>query len=404
MATNVKIVLDTRHMKEDGSYPLYLRIIHNRKPTNIHLGYWIKEEDWDDTSQQIKRSCKLVSNVNKLNNELAKRKTDAFDIINDLSDKKLLDTISVNELKDKILNVEIKVSFQSFGQKIIDELISTNRIGTADFYRDTLNFVKNHSRGRDLSFNEIEYKFLKSLETSHLRKGQSWNGLAVYMRGIRAIFNRAIKENVATQDNYPFKTYKIRNEKTQKRAIGKEWIDKIWELVLPEQSRLWHARNYFIFSFNVRGMNFYDMAKLRIQHIANGRIEYQRSKTHKPLSVKITERAAEILDYYTFRKSVGDYVFPIIKRKSQVEMHRDIENGRSTYNDCLHEIAEMCGITTNLTSYVSRHSWASRAKKKGADIYEISESLGHSDIGVTQVYLESLDYTDLDNLNEMITN
>ena len=57
----------------------------------------------------------------------------------------------------------------------------------------------------------------------------------------------------------------------------------------------------------------------------------------------------------------------------------------------LKRIAELCGIKTNLTSYVARHSFATILKNSGVNIAIISEALGHSELSTTQIYLDSFE-------------
>ena len=56
---------------------------------------------------------------------------------------------------------------------------------------------------------------------------------------------------------------------------------RIEELKLEMGSYLWHAKNYFLFSFYTMGMNWVDMSHLKMKNIVNGRIEYIRSKTKR---------------------------------------------------------------------------------------------------------------------------
>ncbi|MDE7407116.1 MAG: tyrosine-type recombinase/integrase, partial [Muribaculaceae bacterium] len=71
-------------------------------------------------------------------------------------------------------------------------------------------------------------------------------------------------------------------------------------------------------------------------------------------------------------------------------------------NRHLKEIAHMIGISIPLTIYVARHSWASAARYKGVPMHIISESLGHSTEATTQIYLASLDTSEIDRANAMI--
>jgi site-specific recombinase XerD len=238
----------------------------------------------------------------------------------------------------------------------------------------------------------------------------SINGVSLYLRTIRAIYNKAIKEKLISREAYPFGRdgFQIQNSPTQKRAISNDNIHLIRNLTVTPNTQIWHAKNYFMFSFFARGMNWVDMAHLKIKDIADGRINYIRRKTirktSKSFSIKINPQILEILNYYIQNKTKDDYVFPIIKRPDSMDdTRKDIMNEIKTYNKYLKKIATATGIQANLTSYVSRHSWGSIAKKIGIDINTISDGYGHSDPAVTRVYLDSIENEEIDKANELIT-
>lgn len=55
-----------------------------------------------------------------------------------------------------------------------------------------------------------------------------------------------------------------------------------------------------------------------------------------------------------------------------------------------------------LTTYVSRHSWASIARSRQVPIVTISEALGHDNETTTRIYLSTLDTTEVDRVNRKI--
>ena len=57
-----------------------------------------------------------------------------------------------------------------------------------------------------------------------------------------------------------------------------------------------------------------------------------------------------------------------------------------------------------LTMYVARHSWASIARSKNVPISVISEGMGHNSERTTQIYLASIDKSQIDNANVSIIN
>jgi integrase len=155
------------------------------------------------------------------------------------------------------------------------------------------------------------------------------------------------------------------------------------------------------------GMNWSDMAHLKMKNIVNDRIEYIRIKTKrktaKGFTIKINSKIQGILAHYTHNKKSDNYIFPIILRTdSPFIIREEIKNRLRRYNENLQRIGTLCGIKENLTSYVSRHSWATIAKKSGIDIGIISDALGHQDTIVTRTYLDSFGSEEIDKANERI--
>ena len=73
-------------------------------------------------------------------------------------------------------------------------------------------------------------------------------------------------------------------------------------------------------------------------------------------------------------------------------------------NKKLKKISELLKLDVPLTTYVSRHSWATIAKKSGISTSVISEGLGHETEETTQVYLDSFENDVLDDANDLIIN
>ncbi|MEZ5082464.1 MAG: tyrosine-type recombinase/integrase [Bacteroidales bacterium] len=233
--------------------------------------------------------------------------------------------------------------------------------------------------------------------------GNTVNSLSVYMRTLRAIFNRAIKENVAKKDWYPFSNYSIRNTKTKKRAISKEDIQKIENYNPEEGSPRFHARNYFLFSFYMIGLNFADMAHIKPSNIINDRLEYSRKKTNKNYSLALFDKPQKILEYYSKGKKKDEYIFPIINREDPEWIRKDIKNGLKKFNKYLRKIGEELEIEGEMSSYVARHSWETIGKFLNVPIQVISEGLGHDSIQTTQIYLDSFDKNVIDDASRLIT-
>jgi len=402
MDTSLTLSLDTRRSKKDGSYPLVLRLGHKQRTASISLRFFIHEKDWDAKSKTVRKSFKSIESIAKINNELQKKRNDAMDIIMKLHDSGELDSLSVTELKEKIENPVTYHSFFSYTEHIIDELKRANRFGTARSYKGALSVLKDFSGGRDLSFKSINYQFLTKFETNHIAKGNSLNGLSVYLRAIRAIYNKAIKSGIVEKELYPFSDYKVKSTPTDKRALDWDKFRKIIELQIEPGHICFNARNYFVASFMMYGINFSDMAYLRKENIVDGRIKYRRRKTSKLYDIKITPQLQTILSHYISQNYPSGFIFPIIDREEPHLQDRDIQWARSRYNKKLKTLAKMCGIEENLTSYVSRHSFATQAMLQQVPLNAISTMLGHTSLKTTEIYLKSLPTNILDDFNERI--
>ncbi|MBS1780415.1 MAG: site-specific integrase [Bacteroidetes bacterium] len=401
MNSNIVVSLDTRRMKKDGTYPIVLRLGHNERTTSIPVGISVQLSEWDSKSRTVKKSHLGVASVTRLNNIIQKKKADAMDIILKLDESGQLANMSVLEVKSRIVDTNANVSFFRYSQQLIGELIQAGRFGTAQSYKGVTDAVK-QILGKDFYFHEINYHFLTQLEMRYLGKGHSRNGLAVYMRTIRAIYNKAIKAGIVEKDHYPFANFKIKTVPTEKRALDAELLKKIITLKLPPSHECFNARNYFVASYMMYGMNYSDMAFLNKKDIKDGRITYRRRKTSKLYDIKITDSLSQILNYYVNSNPDSAFVFPIIKRDEPMLQYKDIQWSRKVYNKKLKQLADLCNIDKNLTSYVSRHSFATQAMLNDVPLNAISSMLGHSDLKTTQVYLKSLPANILDQYNDKI--
>lgn len=402
MRTFIVLALDTRRAKADGTYPVLLRIIHYEKSAIITLGIYLKKEDWDAKARCIKASYKGTDSVTRLNNFLQKKKSEAVDIITKLDERKMLETLTVRQIKQLVERGSDSGSFLDYGQTLVDGFRDVKRLGNARSYACTLSVLRKFNGGRDLSFREVTYSLLTKFEQAHLKKGRTLNGLAVYMRTIRAIYNQAIKSGLVEQEHYPFKSYEIKTTKTRKRAISMEAIRSIQSLEISPSSHLFNARNYFMASFFMRGMSFTDLAHLRVSDLIDGRIFYARQKTDKPYDIMVTQELQAILDNYLPGKKRSDFIFPIIQQTDPQKIYEEIQDKRKRFNNNLKRIAKLCGIEENLTSYVSRHSFATRAKNLGVPIAAISDMLGHSDTKTTETYLKGLPSDIMDEFHKKI--
>ena len=402
MNTNVVITLDTRRSKKDGTFPIMLRLSHHRKTIPIPIGYTVPEKFWDRKNRKIRTSYKGMSNIARVNNLIEKEKAKALDIITKLEDQNKLNFLSIKEVKERINKKNSQTTFFDYTTELIKDLIEKQKIGNARSYSNVLREVKKFCKKRDFKFYEFNYAWLIRFESAYLSRGLSENGLAVYMRTLRAIFNKAVREGIAEKEGYPFADYTIKTKPTKKRAITQEAIERIVNLDLESGTGLFDARNFFLASFYTMGASFIDLAFLKVANLVDGRVQYQRQKTGRYYDIRIEPQLQKILDHYIIKKEKEDFIFPIIKREGLLDQYKDIQWAQNRYNKRLKRIAGIAKIDENLTSYVSRHSFATLADQMEIPLTAISQMMGHERVSTTQVYLASLRSNVLDDYNERI--
>mgnify|MGYP003643343727 CR=1 FL=1 len=386
-----------------GKYPVYLRITKDRRTIFFRTPYTSSEKEWDEKQGKFTKHASDYLSKNRL---LLKFIDRATNIVTNLEQNKSDYTLSDIERTLRIETNPVGKAIYPFWEEIVSEQKLAGRTGNARIHSDTLISVKKFAKGKELIFHQITPEFLEKYESWLRSRGGTDGGIGVKMRSIRSVFNSAIKRGRIKEDLYPFKLYKVSKLKGKgiKKALKLEDIQKVAQLDLSEYPTLIDTRNYFIFSFYTRGMNFADMATLKWSDISDDRIYYTRSKTKGNFQIKILPPVQEILNYYKGRSTPTDYVFPILLEQGMTFSH--LENRKrkvlKRYNKRLKEIAALCGIDKPLSSYVARHSYANSLKQKGISTDIISESMGHQNIAITQAYLKELDNSLIDEAMEVL--
>lgn len=226
-----------------------------------------------------------------------------------------------------------------------------------------------------------------------LKTRVSKNTLGSYMRVFRALWNKAVDEELIDYDirHNPFRKVYTGVAKTKKRAVSQEVIAMVKDFNLrnvPRGAGLEFSRDLFMFSFYTRGMSFIDMALLKKSDILNGEIGYIRSKTKQPLSIGIEQEILNIIKRWE-PKSGPVFLFPIITGEKWDAKQYDREFRK--YWEHLNRLSELMGIVPSLTSHCARHSWASLAKRKGIPVSIIKQALGHDSESTTEIYLNELE-------------
>ena len=148
------------------------------------------------------------------------------------------------------------------------------------------------------------------------------------------------------------------------------------------------------------GLNFADLAKMKEANLMILKdtyiLTYNRSKGGKLYEIPLSEIPIEIINYYRSVNIETGYVFPVLHQDIHItptQIKTRIKTALKKFNTEIKIVAQELMIPEKVTSYVSRHTFASVLAKEGESLYTISEMMGHSDLKTTQVYLKELDYS-----------
>jgi site-specific recombinase XerD len=223
-----------------------------------------------------------------------------------------------------------------------------------------------------------------------------------YFRTLRATYNKAVEAKCVDREKNPFIEYKLSrfSTKTKKRALPKESVKKILKMNcsgMSEKARL--AHDVFSFSYYCGGISLVDVANLTPDNIIDGRLIYERQKTHGMINLVMLDEAKTIIEKYTTYQKRAGYLFPILDNRKHITPMQKFNRVRklcTQLNKELHKITAKLKIKEDVTTYVARHSFATVLKKSGVNIGIISQALGHQDIKTTQIYLSEFDNEQVD--------
>lgn len=284
-------------------------------------------------------------------------------------------------------------------EKQVDETRHANAFGRARSYQRTYKSFSLFLNREDLPLSMLSAGLVSEYSEWLSAKGVVRNTISYYMRTLRAIYNKAVRQGLVAQ-NMPFAEVYTGIDKTRKRAVDVELIRKICKLDLSKYKSLELYRDLFVFSFCTRGMAFVDMAYLKKDNISVNSISYTRRKTGQRLNVYIEARARRIISKY--ETSDSPYIFPVISSENEENAYRQYELALIKGNHSLKTIAEMLGVTVQLSFHTARHSWATAARNTNIPLSVISQSMGHTSERTTQIYLESLDNSIIDKANRKV--
>ena len=385
--------------KEDNTGSIYYQIIHKKRVRNMKSGIKIHLSEWDEETESIywdkasiERAEELKLFANKIMGDIQILET----ITNENKDENT--TFSVKNISDIFHRFKKQFSLEHIVRDRVTELHLAGRTRTAETYMVALASIKSFSKQQDLTIFDITDWLMMNYEGWMRDKGLARNTTSFYMRILRAIYNKAVCKGMI-QQKHPFRSVYTGIDKTKKRAITLVAMQQLKNMNLSTKPNQELARDLFLFSFYTRGMSFIDMAHLKKDNLSNGILTYNRRKTGQQLYIKWEKCMQDIVDKHKSEES--QYLLPIIDTNTKDKI-LTYKNALHLTNYHLKQLGRKLNISTPLTMYVARHSWASIAASQQIPISIISKGMGHESEATTRIYIASIQTDVIDEANKKI--
>lgn len=371
---------------EKGEAPIHFRVVKDRKSSRISSGLRVPIIYWDEKNKRIKKG---FPNSTRFNAYLIQKLSELQEQI--VSEEGLKKSMTTKQLKEKIVGKKPE-DFFSFANEVVNNYKADGKISTHITHTSTIRTLKEYVKYQSLAFQDITPEFLARYERylQHTMKLKT-NTIHKHLKFFRKLFNDAVRLDKIEYQHNPFPKYKLKLEKTSRSFLSDEELKAIEEVATVPGERMHLHKMMFIFASYTGGLRISDVLKLQWQNFDGSHIHIAIHKTKSQLSIKLPNKAIEIVNAYRTKKSKPtDFIFPMLDNDVDLnnpeEAYSQISSATAYINKNLKLLAKKAGIEKHLSFHISRHTWATRALRKGISIDKVSKLMGHAQLRETQIY------------------
>ena len=361
-----------KQLNKQGTALVQVEALLNQRKVYFRTNLYLKPEHWNSRNAQVDNHPQ----AHDLNSMLFEFVLHLQAIELSLWKRGIPVTLSL--LKDAIKKDKpVNVTFPVFARIYVQE--SDRKRSTKENLMTTVTVLQEFRPGLD--FKDITYTFLKDFEVHLKEKGNSVNTVAKHMRQLRTLVNEAINQGYIPSDAYPFRKFKIKQEKGRKEFLTPDELRKLENLQVSDK-RLRHVLDAFLFCCYT-GLRYSDFCQLTPENIirVNGKrwLYFKSVKTdveiRLPLHLLFEGKALAVLERY-------DIVTDFAKIGPNSEA-----------NKYLAQLATLARIRKHITYHTARHTCATLLVHQGVPITTVQKLLGHTSVRTTEVYSEVLSNT-----------
>lgn len=292
-------------------------------------------------------------------------------------------------------------------QEMCEHHLSNKKWNTASLYSSVIIKINNFSNGKDVLIDAITPTWLKSFE-SYLRSiGNCWNTVSTYMRILKAAYKEAAMNGYTKFRPLLFNKVYRGVVSDRQNALDVHDMEKLIKHCFSQSDilkpKLQETLQYFVLMFLLRGMPFVDLVYLKRNELKRNVISYRRMKTGRPLAVEVEDPAKHLLQILVNHDESSPYLFPFLHHADGTkEAYKEYKTILKGFNNRLSTIGKALGISQKITTYTARHTWVTIAFTCNINTAVISQSVGHSSIKVTEIYLKPFQQKAINDANKLV--
>lgn len=365
-----------KQLNKQGTALVQVEASLNQRKVYFKTNIYLKPEHWDKRISQVI----VHPQADDLNSMLFEFVLHLQGVELALWKRGVPATLSL--LKDAMKkNRPVNVTFPVFAKEYVTH--SDRRESTKENLYTTITVLQEFRPGLD--FKDITYTFLKDFEVYLREKGNGINTVAKHLRQLRTLVNEAINQGYIHADAYPFRKFKIKQEKGRHEFLTPDELKKLENLEVSDR-KLRHVLDAFLFCCYV-GLRYSDFCQLTPANFirVNGKrwLHFKSIKTgielRLPLHLLFEGKALAILDRY------------------DIDEFANLGSNSET-NKVLAVIIGMARIKKHVTYHTARHTCATLLIHQGVPITTVQKLLGHTSVKTTEIYSEILSSTILRDL------
>ena len=368
-----KAFIDSYHPQKDGKCSVSIRVTNQRKKKYYQTGIKLFSKDFDKIMAAKRRN----DADNETYTKIQSFETKANEVI------KSLPVFTFDKFEDSYIQNRDAADTIAFAfDKYIRELKDEKRIGTASNYECAKASIESFKKG--LKFADITKKQLTDYENwmtteqenrKHDKgkpfKNKSITTVSMYLRCLRAIFNRADIDKSYYHFGEKQGKYSIPQGKNIKKALTLNEVGMIYNYKADPNSTKEMAKDYWIFIYLCNGLNVKDLCLLKHKNIEGDMLSFERAKTKRTknngdkIRVSLKPDAKAIIKKWG-QKSINPeaYIFPHLTKGMTAETERKaIQQLTKTINKYMKRIATELEIKKDVTTYFCKAQLRHHFKK-----------------------------------------